>query len=359
MRILSRYIAAMYLKIFALCLGAFVAIFLVVDFLEKIRRFTSQQAEPQFVIGYFLCKIPEIISLVTPLAVLMATLLALGILSRNSEITAMRSCGISIQRISAPILGIAFLVSIFTMVSNELIIPVTSQKMQYIEDVLIAKKSSSTSFRQNNIWYREKNLILQARFFEPKTHSFKGVTLWQLGEGMQPLKRIDADQGILTGGHVLFKAVVERELANGEVVRTLEAKEIDVDLNLKTEDLQALDKFADNMGFFDLRRYGNKLRAAGYDATPYLAKMHARVSYPFASLIMAFLGIPFALRGGRSSGIAMGIGISLGIGFAYFVINAVILAYGAGGILPPLVAAWAPNGIFAMGGIWLALNVDN
>ncbi len=87
--------------------------------------------------------------------------------------------------------------------------------------------------------------------------------------------------------------------------------------------------------------------------------MHARVSYPFASLIMAFLGIPFALRGGRSSGIAMGIGISLGIGFAYFIINAVILAYGAGGILPPLVAAWAPNGIFTMGGIWLALNVDD
>ncbi len=70
---------------------------------------------------------------------------------------------------------------------------------------------------------------------------------------MQPLKRIDADQGILTGGHVLFKAVAERVLVNGEVVRTLEAKEIEVDLNLKTEDLQALDKFADNVGFFELR----------------------------------------------------------------------------------------------------------
>jgi lipopolysaccharide export system permease protein len=73
---------------------------------------------------------------------------------------------------------------------------------------------------------------------------------------------------------------------------------------------------------------------------------------------MAFLGIPFALRSGRTSGIAVGIGISLGIGFCYFAINAVLLSLGQAGILSPFVSAWAANFIFAGIGVWLAMTVN-
>jgi len=87
--------------------------------------------------------------------------------------------------------------------------------------------------------------------------------------------------------------------------------------------------------------------------------MYSKVSMPFACLIMAFVGIPFSLRSGRSSGVALGIGLSIGIGFAYFVINAILISLGGTGVLPPLVAAWAANFIFALSAIWMTLTMHH
>lgn len=359
MSILSRYIGLLFFRVLTLCIGAFVAIYLVIDFLEKMRRFTRQEVDPLHILSYFIFKVPEIVNQVTPLGILMATLLTLGMLSRNSEITAMRSCGISIKTISTPILVVSLGVSLYTLLSNEFLLPVTKQKMQYVEEILIAKKSINTFFRQNNIWYRERNTFLQARLFEPSHHLFSGVTVWKLDGDMRPMTRIDAEKGLLVRDKIILNNAVERELRDGNVVRTITMKETPIRLGLKDEDLKALDKYAENMGFLQLKKYAKKLQEGGYDATSYLAQMHSKMSLPFASFVMSFLGIPFALRSGRSAGVGVGIGISLGIGFAYFVTNAVLLSLGSGAILPPLLAAWAANVLFASAGVWLAMTVNN
>jgi lipopolysaccharide export system permease protein len=150
-----------------------------------------------------------------------------------------------------------------------------------------------------------------------------------------------------------------REFQGGEVSSTRKFKSLGVQLKLKPADLKVLGKYSDSMTIAELSRYCEKLKAGGYDPTRYLAQMHSRFSLPFGCAIMAFLGIPFALRSGRSSGIAFGIGLSLGIGFLYVIVNSVIISFGQVGLLPPVVAAWATNFIFLMVGIWLSLTVDN
>jgi lipopolysaccharide export system permease protein len=359
MTVLSRYITATYLKLLALTAGSFVAIYLVIDFLEKISRFSQASGKPQYILFFYLFKIPAIINQVMPLAILMSTLLTLGMLSRSSEIVALQSCGISLKRIATPLLVIAFFLSIFTFFSNEVIIPNTSQKMKYVEEVLIQGKSPNTFFRLNNIWYRDKNYILQARLFIPDSWTLKGVTLWQTTDEMQPTKRLEAEDAVWNGYYWTLKNVVERSLSNGTVTKTKTTVSLPVPLQLKINDLKVWDKYAEDMGFFKLKRYTEKLRKAGYDATRYQAQMYAKISMPFACLIMAFVGIPFSLRGGRSSGIALGIGLSIGIGFAYFIINAILISFGETGILPPLVSAWAANFIFALSAIWLTLTMHH
>lgn len=358
MTILTRYIAATYLRVFGLCLSSFIAIYLVIDFLEKIGRFLRTDPEWIHIVQFFLYKIPEIVTQVTPLAVLMATLLALGILSRNSEIISMRSCGVSLGRISAPILAIACAASLLVIVSNELILPKTYRQMRHIEQVLIRKKSANTFFRQNNIWHKDNNAILMARAFDPARLTLRGVTLWYFSGGMTPSRRIDAEQASWDGRQWTLWKVAIRELQGGGVTATSQVGSMPVNLNLQIEDLKVVDKYADNMGFFKLRDYIRKLKKGGYETTRYESQMHSKISLPFASLIMAFLGIPFALRSGRSSGIALGIGASIGIGFSYFIINAILISFGQTGVLPPLVSAWAANVIFALSGIWLAMTVN-
>jgi lipopolysaccharide export system permease protein len=341
-----------------LCTGSFVAIYLTVDFLEKIARFSRAGGSLRHIFLFFLWKIPEMLNQTIPLAVLLATLLTLGILSRNSEITAMRSCGLSLTRISAPILIVSLVVSILSLLSGEFVVPHSYARMKYVEDVLIAKKSINTFFRQNNIWYREGVLILQARLFDPAARSLSGVTLWQNGTGMRPVRRIDAARGSYTGTGWLLEEVVVRDIADNGSVATATRDSLPIPLKLKVEDLKVMEKYADNMGFRDLRIYCRKLEEGGYDATRYRAQMHSRISLPLATLIMAFLGIPFALRSGRSSGIAVGIGISLVIGFSFHIVNALLLSFGQEGVIPPLIAAWAANFIFAGLAVWLTMTVN-
>ncbi len=352
MNIITRYIVSSFFKLMALCVGSFVAIYLVIDFLEKLGKFTRAQAHLGHIVLYFVYKVPEITSQVTPLAVLMATLLTLGMLSRHSEITAMRGCGISLIRITLPLLVSALGISIGSFLLAEFVVPASSARTIYIQNVLIQKQSPSIFFRQQNIWYREENTILQARTFNPATMAFKGITIWQMAAGMMPEQRIDADTGVFATQGWLLKDVTVRQFSGGNVVTTVTRKELPIPLHLALNDLQMLEKEADTMGFFSLMRYCDKLKKRGYDATRYLAQMHSRLSLPFASLVMAFLGIPFALKGGRTSGIAVG------IGFGYFAINATLLSFGQAGALPPFVAAWAANFIFAAGGIWLSMTVN-
>ena len=359
MKILNRYIAVTYSRMMGLCLSSFITIYLVIDFLEKINRFTRAHGSPHHIALFFLYKIPEIVSQVMPLGVLMATLLSLGALSRNSEIIAMRGCGISLRKITSPILIIAFLLSLMTFFSEEVIVANTSREMKYIQDVLIEGKSPNAFFRQDNIWYRERNLVMQAKLFNPSTKTLEGVTLWQTVDGMHPTIRIEAEQCVWNGKSWILKNAVTRHIEEGSIAKTTRDANVPVSLGLRLNDLRILDKHADTIGFFKLKRYCENLKRSGYDPTRYEALMHSKISLPFASFIMAFLGIPFVMKSGRSSGIAFGVGLSIIIGFAYYVTNAALLSFGQTGVLPPLIAAWAANFIFALSAIWLTMTMNN
>lgn len=360
MRILTRYVAKAYARMLGLCLGSFLTIYLVIDFMEKISRFSRAGASWPHLILYFLLKIPEMLSDATPLAVLMATLLTLGTLSLSSELTAMRSCGVSLARISAPILWISLIVSVLLLLLGEFVIPRTYAERNYVQEVLILKKAEKTYFRQHNIWHREDGTVLRASLFEPAKNQLKGVTIWEIQpQSGLPLKRTDAASGQLGETGWVLSDVVTRDISGGEIARTQKLPQLAVPLKLKPADLKVLGKYSDGMTLRELYRYCKKIQAGGYDATRYITQFHSRISLPFGCAVMAFLGIPFALRGGRSSGIAFGIGLSIGLGFLYVIVNSVIISVGQVGLLPPMVAAWATNFIFFAAGGWLSLTIDN
>ncbi|MFA7404353.1 MAG: LPS export ABC transporter permease LptG [Pelobacteraceae bacterium] len=356
MTILDRYIARTWLRLLTLCLSGFVGIYLVIDLIEKIPRFLRAGGAANDILQYFIWKLPEMTSRTATFSILMATLLTLGVLSRDSEIIAMRSCGVSLLRISLPMLALGFVSSILLLINAELVLPHSYARTELIDRIKIKKKGERATFKRNNIWFRSKSMILQARLFEPKTQTLSGVVVWDVDEAMNPISRIDAESAVLRDGRWVLNATVMKNFQSaGFVLKT--AQTMPLDLKLKKEDLQVLDSDADNMSIRALKEYAENLKRGGYQAYRYLTLMHTKIASPFAALIMVLLGIPFALRNSRSGGIAMGIGTSIGIGFAYFVVNAVLLSYGRSGILPPVVAAWGANGIFMLSGIWLSMKV--
>lgn len=359
MSILNRYIAVAWLRLLALCLSSFVAVYLVLDMMDKIPRFIRAGGAAGDMIVFFIFKLPEMIGQTASFSILMTTLLTLGLLSRNSEIIAMRSCGISLFRIAMPMLVLGLLSSLLLLVNTELIVPKSYENMERIEKISIRKQGVNAAFKLNNIWFRSDAMIIQAQMFEPKEKKLKGVIVWKLDASMNPLGRIDAESAEFQNERWILKKAVVKDFSKGQgfAVQTVPAMEIA--LKLRIDDLKVLDNNADNLSYRKLKEYADNLRSGGYQAFRYMTMMHAKLSAPFAAFVMVVLGIPFALRNSRSGGIALGIGASVGIGFAYFVVNAVLLSYGRSGVLPPFVAAWGANLIFVLGGVWLSMTVKN
>lgn len=357
MSILSRYIAGTWLRLFALCLGSFVSIYLVLDMMDKIPRYLRVGASMGDIAGFFLNKLPEMVGQTAAFSTLMATLLTLGLLSRSSEITAMRSCGISLMRISFPMLLLGMLISALLLVNAELIIPASYQKMDYIERVKIKKQGVNAVFKLNNIWYRNDRMILQAMAFDPQKSMLKGVTIWTMDDSLNPVSRIDAERAEFKDGHWTLKQLQVKDFSTDVGYRATVVPSMEVAINLKVDDLKVLDNNADNLSYGKLRDYAENLQRGGFQAFRYLTMMHSKLSTPFAAFVMVLLGIPFAMKNSRSGGVALGIGASVGIGFGYFVINAVLLSYGRSGVLPALPAAWGANLIFSLVGVWMAMTV--
>lgn len=358
MGIIERYIALIWSRLLMLCLSGFVGLYLVIDIIEKVPRFLRGGGGTEGILPYFVWKLPEMVSRTTTFSVLMATLLTLGVLSRDSEIVALRSCGVSLFKISLPMLYLGFAVSILLLINGEIVLPICYARTESIEQVYIKKNVDRAMFKRNNIWFRSKSMILQARLYEPKTKTLSGVVVWSVDASMTPVSRIDAATVVYREGRWIMDSASLKNFQSAAGYASRFVQTMELDINLKVEDLQVLDKDADNLSIRTLNEYAENLRQGGYKAYRYLTLMHTKIASPFAALIMVLLGIPFALRNSRSGGgIAMGIGASVGIGFAYFVVNAILLSYGRSGVMNPLVAAWGANVLFMLGGIWMSMKV--
>src|SRR5512143_3240354 len=154
MPILFRYLLREYTKIFFMCFAGLMTIYLVIEFFERVRRFLSHDAHSLDILLYFVLKMPGIAFQIAPLAILMATLLTLGLLSRNHEITAMRSCGISLLWITSPFLAFAACITLVLLLFSSIVIPLASNEAEEIRAVRIEKKPPSTALKLSQPWAR-------------------------------------------------------------------------------------------------------------------------------------------------------------------------------------------------------------
>lgn len=356
MTLINRYVLSAFLRLFLLSLAAFVAVYLLIDFFEKVDDFIEHRAAVSLYLLYFLNKIPLIVAQVVPLAVLMSVFMTIGGLSRTSELTAMRAGGMSLLRITLPLLAIALLISLLVLGANESLVPASVQASNHIMQVQVAGRKDQ-SRRLDRLWLREKGAIVQIRLALPEQNALQDVTVFDLDEQARPLTRIDAPRASYQHEQwVLEEAQLQHfDPVSGEV-RSVETRDrLPFALSKAPKDFRATAERNEELGIRELHALAARVRAEGYDPTRFLVDLHGRSATPFASFIMAFIGIPFALQRKRGGSLAIGIGLSIAIGIGYHLLQGVLLAFGYSAALPPLVAAWAPNLLFGLIGIWMLL----
>ncbi|MCX5849085.1 MAG: LPS export ABC transporter permease LptG [Deltaproteobacteria bacterium] len=347
MKILDKYIIKEFLKFVGITFISLILIFLIVDFFEKIRMFLGNHATTAQMASYFMFSLPMIISYMLPPSILIATLLTYSSLSKNSEITAMKANGISLYRMSIPPLIFAVFISFFSFFFNELITPASIQKTENIIIIDIQKQKTFGFFKQNELWYRGENAIYNFKMFDVDKNILRGVTINYLNPDFTLMTRIDAQSAEWKNDKWLFYNLLTTRFDDDNAPVLEWSKEKEINIPEKPNDFKIIQKDAEKMGYFELKKYVKKIQTEGYDVQRYLVDLQGKIAVSFVTIILVIIGISFSLRSERSGGIMQSLGIGIIAGFSYFIVHAFCITLGRSGILPGVLAAWAANILFS------------
>jgi lipopolysaccharide export system permease protein len=358
--ILQRYVSREFLKIFGIVFTGLLGITVLVDFFQRIDMFINFPTPVRWKFLYFALKMPQFIFYITPVSVLVSLLVTLGILNHHREITAVRCGGVTLMHVCAPLVAIGALASVLVFVNNEYVVPGSARQLQYVLDTRIKNRPPRSIFRQNRIWfYGERNTVFNIQLLDPVEKSFEGVTLYRFDKkGKRLIQRIDARRArYLRGRWDLFNVTFRTFLDDG----TIKARSFPRQRIRRPEkpgDISQYRERPEVMNFPALGEYVRKLRRSGFNPTAYMVDLQAKLSLPLLSLIVTLLAIPIAFRSRSGGSVVASLGVSLTLGFAYWIVISIGISLGHAGKLPPYLAAWLPNAFFlALAGyLWLDLE---
>jgi lipopolysaccharide export system permease protein len=354
--ILSRYLVEEFLRILGLCLVAFIVVYLIADFSDRIDDFLKHQAPVEAVIRYFLVRIPLIVNEVLPIAVLAAMLLGLGGLSRHNEITAMRACGLSSLQIVAPLFLTCLLLSVAVFYWNENVVPYFASRAHYINTVEIKKRQMQGLMGDQQLWAHGQDTFYNIQSFDPRTRSLIGITIYPIDPEFHLKGLVEIPRAKWNGKEWVFREGVERKFAADGEIETVKLDPGTLNLREKPADLMAARRDAEEFSYRELRELVESLRKKGLDTTEYNVDLHLKLAVPFICTVMGLISMPLGMRNLRGSSLANNIGAGLLIGATYWFVLALAVSLGHSGALPPIVAAWTANGIFAAIGLFLLLG---
>jgi lipopolysaccharide export system permease protein len=215
MKILTKYIVRQFFLHLLLSIGAFVMLFLIVDIFENIGTIIENPVSFDIIVVYFVTKIPYVLFLTLPMAVMLATLVSIGLMGRNLELIAMMSSGVSHMFIIRPALILAAILSIMSYLGNEYVVPQANSYNEYIRKVKIEKKkvSPGAEYRLDKIWVRDENTIYYIDRFMPQDNTIEGITIYTFDDRFQLKERIVAAKAIWKGGRWVFYNVIENDFA--------------------------------------------------------------------------------------------------------------------------------------------------
>jgi LPS export ABC transporter permease LptG/LPS export ABC transporter permease LptF len=362
--ILDEYVLKEFLGTFILVLVSFVMLMLLFTFFELLGDIIRNRS-PLLLVGEYLLNLtPSMVYTITPLSVLIAVLVVFGILNRSSELTAMKATGISLYRIVVPVLVIACVLAASLFLFDEFYLPKANRKQEALRNEIKGKPAQTVEHPGENwIFGQQKpgepGHMFYYEFFDPTHDSFGNITVFEFTPGSFSIsKRIFASSVRWEPalGQWLFENGWERTF-NGDEISSYRpfAYSTFPEIREQPQYFKKEELLSSEMSFNELSKYIHDLRQSGFDTMRLRVQLNRKLAYPLITLVMAVLAVPFALSMGRRGSLA-GIAVAIGVAIAYFMVDGTFEAMGNVNMLPPLLAAWSPDVVFALAGGYLLLR---
>lgn len=351
---IDRYIIFQFVKNFLFALLCFILIFILVDLFENLDKFIDNKLNFGMILNYYLYFIPEIIRLITPIAVLLATLFTAGRMVNYNETIAVKNAGISLVRFMMPFLAMGMLVTSVSLYFNNWVVPEANKKKFFIERNYLGKNKNTVGLNKLYFQDSKNQLILIDQFRETDMTALRvSVQLYDPDTLTQLVKRIDAEQMKWDGSKWLMINAAERDFSGENEVLT-NYPEITVSniaginkLNLVPSQITRKQLKPDEMNYGELEEFIVSLKKGGQDTDRQMVDFYSKISFSFASLIIVIFGISISTGSKRRRGLALQFGISILVSFIYLGFIKISQSFGYNGDLDPLLTAWLANIAFA------------
>ena len=403
LRRLDRYVTGRFFATLALALTALTVIFVLIHIMDHVDVYIDHDTPWSTVGRYYLLQMPYNTLLTLPMAVLIATIISIGEMGRHGELTAMKSSGLSLYRITLPLMVFGLALTVGVLFLGETIVPrLNEQSNEVYEEEILDQPADFEDFRGNFVYQNPEGYTYLVRSMfvndsgggsadqveiqrEMEDGTFVRINApqmsWEPGRGMWVLQNGElrvfpgdaaaADSATVDSADSMA-ADTARRVADASADTSAEAgaavttRPIDErmytfmilrspGLSDSPQELLVESKEPEEMGYEDLVRYIEDRERLGADTRQEMVDLHMKIAYPFANFVILIFGIALvgsASHASRQSG-TVGFGLALFLTIIFWGFLRVGQGIGYGGGLPPVAAAWLANGIFGLVGLAL------
>lgn len=346
--LIDRYLLREYAKFIGIGLAVGMVLFLVVDLLQTLDRFLRIKPPLVYILQHFVYRLPGALHDGLPIVVLIATVFLFLSLTRAHELDALKAAGVSLYRVSAPVLLFAVVLSLGSAIFQETMLPGINARAEEVDRVKIRGNLPRHLQKRNQLWYRSTDTrFWRMELLDPVERSISGLLILEVDADFQLVSRLDAQTAKWTPeGWELSQGFV-RTVVTGNRLESRPFTKLVMRMPEHIDDFTNVQRPPEIMSFRELRAYVQRLEETGHRVGKYVVELNSKLSFPFVHLIMALVAIPFALASPRSGGRAVGIGVAIMISLGYWVVHYMALAFAKADLLPPFLAAWTANIVFA------------
>jgi lipopolysaccharide export system permease protein len=346
MKILDKYIFRQFAKAFMFTSIAFVCLFILINMVEKLDSFMDKNLSMLAIARYYLLTIPSTILIISPVSALLSSILVAGRLSSSSELSAIRSAGVSMRQLLTPFFTGTIIILIINIFNAGWISPAAFTEKNRFEQRYFSKHSLDPHDFRNIHILEPGNRIVSIGSFDPDNSKLTEVSIEEF-RGTRLISRTDADTmryDQKKSGWLMQNASTRIFTGENESFHFTPLKPIK--LVLSPHSLADINLLPDEMDIIRHYRYLSEKQGAGFSGLERsMVKFHNKVALPFASLIITLIGVPLSAKKKRGS-LASEISITLFAGFLFLGLQKTSAILGYQGVISPMLAAWLPNILF-------------
>ncbi len=340
MNILDRYIGRTVVFGTLTALSVLLALYIFITYIGELQKVGQAQYTPLVALQFTLLSLPRWAGDLFPMAALIGSLMGLGALASNSELTVMRAAGVSVMRITWAVMKVALLMMAIVVIISEGIASHTEQYALKLRAAALDKHISVNT--GSGLWIREGNSYINARTVYSNNH-LGGVYLYNFDTSKQPIKLTYATEATYQDNGSWILNDVAQTLFTKPYITTRQQNELIWHgiLDPGLIDVVAVDPLG--LSSRELLRYIDYLESNGLNSDQYRVAFWSKLASPFATGAMMLLAIPFIFGSMRSASMGSRLLAGTLIGIGFYLFNHSLGQLGIVYSIPPFLSATLPT----------------